>query len=411
MSKKVKVGGKGKNPPQFARIGNGFPVPIKEAFDLLSPNPIDGIRIPLMDLFKKIHETGLGTSRLGPLTSLQLQNDLKAPYATIAGNMLMMGIMIAYAEMEFAEKSIFVFQREKLLQALREYFDLKDLEIMHYRLSSGKIPEPADPGIPYSPDKYPPQVLEQLTKDHAKLAIVTRETLERHQKELDSLPLTVSKQVLEEAPVTAQINNLLKEINESPHRSEAVKKEISDKINAANDKIDKKREDAIKNIKPTSEAAKKIIRASHDERAEKVKADTGETALIDLDFVKRQPMLKELLLVKIDKNAQENKEELYSTIKSTTNHMSNTSISDSDLLANLDANLELTKQKIQDSSSDENISPAQVKRRTKITKEVEQKLDREQKEELNKLGEMNDNLVQRIKQANQGRQNTPDNNN
>ncbi len=184
-AKKTKTGTKPFRPQVFM-VGDGFPAYIQKALDILSPNPIDGVRVPIAGLLKELHQKALGVSRIGPLTGKQIDEDLKAPYATIAGNTLMAGIMIAFAQKEMLDEELFERMQVEILKELREYFDLKDLMIHRYRLSSGNIPEPANPGIPYSPEKYSPEKLVQITKDLAKLADTSREMLIAHQREREN---------------------------------------------------------------------------------------------------------------------------------------------------------------------------------------------------------------------------------
>lgn len=393
MSKKGNGNGNLKKPPQFARIGDGFPVPIKAMFDLLSPAPIDGIRIPLMDLYQKIHEMVLGVSRLGPLTADQIASDLKAPYSTLAGNMLMMGARIAFAQMEFEKQQAFNLQRSEVLKSLREYFDLKQLEILDFRLSSGKIPEPADPGIPFSPDKYPPQQLEQMTKDLAKLALTTSETLERHQKEWENFNSSVSRQVLAESPSTEKINNVIKEIYENTNRSEEFKKHIAGKIQKADDKIADECAENIKKFKPSTEKGRQIREASHAEKE-------GEPVKL---VYAPEGLFAELNAVGQIAKAEMKRDELHEAGKITATAMKDDSITDERVDNNLDEQIA----KVFKESQDSMISPSIAKKHAAVSRAMKKTLVHEQQKTINELDAATNKLVKKMSQADKEVGNAP----
>lgn len=382
--------------PQVFMIGDGFPVELKNAFDILSPHPISGIRVPIQQLFQEIHKMALGTSRLGPMTAEQFKNDLKAPYATIASNALLMGMILTFAQMERSRIVAFSFNRSKFLKALMRYFELERIDGLGGIFSSGRIPEPPDFAIPYSPEKYQPEKLTQMTQSLAKWTETTRETLVRHQKEWetfdrDSAPI-VSERMLRASTASKELDETIERLRAHPRvLREPELLEVSRTIEKVKEDIYKKNDEEVKSIKPLTEKEIEMIEKSHVE----AKDETPK------DFKGKQAGMAELKSLFTTVKSEVKIEELAKSIKSIEENMNNDSVSKDVIIKQSEAIRDNRNNKGVDLSTKMGVMAGKSKELAKEKKVVRTEKNDKQKIEMEELRLQGANLFENLKKVEQ----------
>lgn len=166
---------------QVFMIGNGFPAPLVEAFDLLSPHPIDGVRVPLKQYFENVHNY-----IAAPRLRYHVEKELKSEHPTSASKMLILAIAIALAQDHNLQMQ--KLSDPKFLKALQEWLglDKAGIEIIvsgrTIILDDGKSRQSLYT-VPQENHTYQSQEVEDLMKELADATKDLNETLERHEKE------------------------------------------------------------------------------------------------------------------------------------------------------------------------------------------------------------------------------------
>lgn len=382
--------------PQVFMIGDGFPVELKNAFDILSPHPISGIRVPIQQLFQEIHKMALGTSRLGPMTAEQFKNDLRAPYATIASTALLMGMILTFAQMERSRIVAFSFNRSKFLKALLRFFELERIEGLGGIFSSGRIPEPPDFAIPYSPEKYQPEKLTQMTQSLAKWTETTRETLVRHQREWetfdrDSAPI-VSERMLRASTASKELDETIERLRTHPRVArEPELLEVSRAIKKAKEDIYKKNEEEVKSIKPLTEKEIEMIEKSH------VEAKDGTPK----DFKGKQAAMAELKSLFTTVKSEIKIDELAKSIQSIEENMNNDSVSKEAIIKQSEVLVDNQYENSADLSTKVGVLVGKSKELTKTKKDFRAEKIDIQKQEIEDLRSQGASLFDNLKKADQ----------